>query len=493
MTDAETAFKMEDDLYKPVDPAAPGGPNIQREDAFFAFRSLASPKPGRYDPINNVDLPPSPPEWSKVRPAGKALLKKSKDCTVMVELAKAELNEAGVAGFAAALDLIRHNLTNFWEDVHPQGDEDDDYWERVGVLRALADGGAFAKPLENVTLHVSRVAGPVTVRTLSIAAGNLTPRKGELELTESALEQLVAEENVAPIFAEVHRAAGIAKETLEEICAFVSAQDGSERLATPDPIAALDKLRTMLEPYVGAADAPAASGDDAEQDEAQADAAEDAAPAPPRPRAAAGDLKSRAEAVAVMNGIIDYYARTGRSSPVPLLLSRLMELMDSSFSEVLEQIAPGTWEDAALGLAGLKAAAPKPASSAPDAAAVAAAGARLTAATDAVEGAIAGGETPSPEHLAELRAAGDALRAAATPGADADAPPPGGAIETPADVRSAVDRLVKHFEATDPNSVVPAFLRRAKPLVDRHFLDILKELAPEGAGGAKLLLHPRKV
>jgi predicted component of type VI protein secretion system len=195
----------------------------------------------------------------------------------------------------------------------------------------------------------------------------------------------------------------------------------------------------------------------------------------------------------VMNAIIDYYARTGRSSPVPLLLARLMELMDSSFSEVLEQIAPGTWEDAALGLAGLKAATPKPAAAGLDAAMMAAAGTRLSAAIGVVENAITNGLMLSPDEVAELRAAGDALRAATTPGGAESAPTPGGPIETPADVRSAVDRLVKHFEATDPNSVVPAFLRRAKPLVDRHFLDILKELAPEGAGGAKLLLHPRKV
>jgi hypothetical protein len=178
---------------------------------------------------------------------------------------------------------------------------------------------------------------------------------------------------------------------------------------------------------------------------------------------------------------------------VPLLLSRLMELMDSSFSEVLEQIAPGTWEDAALGLSGLKAAAPATASTAPDLAAIASAGPRLSAATDAMEAAIASGTVPTADQMAELRAAGDALRSAAAPGGGDDAALPGGPIESPADVRSALDRLVKHFEATDPNSVVPAFLRRAKPLVDRHFLDILKELAPEGAGGAKLLLHPRKV
>jgi type VI secretion system protein ImpA len=491
---ADADLKFEEVFYTPINPADPGGPDIRREDMFFAFRSLAASKPGRYDPVNNVDMPPSPPDWSKVGPEARRLLRKSKDCTILVELAKSELSQNGVPGLAAALDLMLADLKNFWDDVHPKGDEDGDFWERVGVLRALADGNAFAKPVENVRLHTSRVAGPITLRTLAIAAGTQAAAKGELALSQSALEQLIAEESVGPVLAEAHRAAGIAKQTLEEICSFVSAQEGSERLATPDPIAALDKLRAMLEPFIGA---PAEGGDGASaadaEDASQAEAVEDASPSAPRPRAAAGDLKSRGEAVALMNGVIAYYALTGRSSPVPLLLSRLMELMDSSFSQVLAEIAPASWEDAALGFAGMKPDALGPRAVAPDPAAVMAAAARLTAATDALDAAIRDGSTPTDDQLAELRAAGDALRAAAAPGAGPEAPLPGGPIETPADVRSAFDRLVKHFEATDPNSVVPAFLRRAKPLVDRHFLDILKELAPEGAGGAKLLLHPRKV
>jgi type VI secretion system protein ImpA len=491
MADAE--LKLEDELYLPVSPADPSGPNIRREDMFFAFRSLAAPKPGRYDPVNNVDMPPSPPEWSKVRPEAKRLLRKSKDCTIMVELVKAELNEAGIPGFAAALNLMLSDLKNFWEDVHPQGDEDDDFWERVGVLRAMADGNAFAKPVENVRLHVSRVAGPITLRTLAIAAGTISANKGELALSQSALEQLIAEENVGPVLAEAHRAAGLAKDTLTEICTFVSGQKGSERLATPDPIAALDKLRTMLEPFLSEAAPAAAEAGETSEDIAQAEAADDAAPVAPRPKPATGDLKTRGEAVALMTGIIAYYATTGRSSPVPLMLARLMDLMESSFSQVLEQIAPASWEDAALGLAGMKPEALGPRPAQPDPEAVAQASARLSAATEVMETAITGGFVPTSDQMTELRAAGDALKTAAAPGAAGETPLPGGPIETPADVRSAFDRLVKHFEATDPNSVVPAFLRRAKPLVDRHFLDILKELAPEGAGGAKLLLHPRKV
>lgn len=487
----ESAFRLEDDFYKPVSPAEPCGANMQREEAFFDLRSLATPKPGRYDPINNRDLPPTPPEWNRVLPAARDLLKKTRDCSVFITLAKAELAEGGLTAYAGALDCLLWHLKTFWEDMHPQGDEDDDYWERVAALRTLGDANSFAKPLETAPLHISRMAGPVTLRTLQIASGAATAKEGELALTESALEQLIAEENVGPKFSEAHDAAEKAKATLEEICSFVSGQPGSEHLAAKEPIEALDKVRSLLEPFL---DQPveAAPAPEAEAEEAGEEVVETVVRRP-----AAGDLKTREEAVALMRAVIAHYAGAGRSSPVPLVMARLMELMDTSFSEVLEQIAPGSWEEASLPLAGLRAdrlgAAPPaaaPAANAPDSAAMDAAARRLDAATGSIEQTLRDGYIPSTEQTGELRAATEALIAASRVREAAPEAPKPPEIAGPADVRSAIDRLVKHFEATDPNSVVPAFLRRAKPLVDRHFPDILKELAPDGAGGAQLALYP---
>lgn len=497
MTDSP--YKLEDDLYKPVSPAEPCGEDMQRAEPFFELRSLATPKPGRYDPINNVDLPPSPPEWNKVLPAARALLKKTRDCTVLLTLVKAELAENGLTGFAGALDVLRWHLTTFWEDVHPRGDEDGDYWERVAALRGLGDSNTLAKPVEEAVLHRSPMAGPVTLRTLQIATGATAARNGELALTEAALEELIAKENVAPKLKEAHAAASAAAEILQEICTYVSGQEGSEPLSAKAPLEALEKVRGLLTPWLAEDEAPAEDGA-AEGDDAPAEA--EGEMIVERRRHAPGDIKSREEALEVMHAVMTHYAASGRSSPVPLVLARLQELMDMSFAEVLEQIAPGPWEDAALPLAGLKAdkLAPKPAPAAaaapkgPDPAVLAAASNRADAAIDAIEQTLRDGFIPTTEQTGEMRAALEALKTAATPpAAEAAAAPAPSAIETPSDVRSAIDRLVKHFEATDPNSVVPAFLRRAKPLVDRHFPDILKELAPEGAGGAKLLLQPRKV
>lgn len=495
---SDSDYRLEDDLYKPVSPAEPCGPNLQRDEAFFEVRSLSTPKPGRYDPINNVDLPPQPPEWSKVLGAARGFLKKSRDATVLLSLVKAELSEGGLPAFAGALHCLRWHLTTFWEDVHPQADEDGDYWERVTALRGLADPTTLARPVEEAVLHRSPMAGPVTLRTLAIAQGNATARPGELALTEAALEELIAEENVAPKLKAAHDAADAAAELLQDICTFVSGQEGSEPLAAKEPLEALQKVKAMLQPWLAEPEAPAAeAGEDAPAGEAPAEETVVVR------RHAPGDIRTREEAQEVIRAVMTYYAANGRSSPVPLVLARLQELMELSFAEVLEQIAPAKWEDAALPLAGLKSdkvapkgAAPAPAAApkGPDPAVLAAAGARADSALGAIEQTLRDGFIPSTEQTGEMRAAIEALKAAATPPAAEAAPAPApGSIESPADVRSAIDRLVKHFETTDPNSVVPAFLRRAKPLVDRHFPDILKELAPEGAGGAKLLLQPRKV
>lgn len=56
----------------------------------------------------------------------------------------------------------------------------------------------------------------------------------------------------------------------------------------------------------------------------------------------------------------------------------------------------------------------------------------------------------------------------------------GGAINTPNDVRNAIDRIVAYYERTEPSSPVPILLLRAKKLVGADFMTIMKDMAPAG-------------
>lgn len=56
----------------------------------------------------------------------------------------------------------------------------------------------------------------------------------------------------------------------------------------------------------------------------------------------------------------------------------------------------------------------------------------------------------------------------------------GGAINSPNDVRNAIDRIVAYYERSEPSSPVPILLLRAKKLVGADFLAIIKDMAPAG-------------
>lgn len=56
----------------------------------------------------------------------------------------------------------------------------------------------------------------------------------------------------------------------------------------------------------------------------------------------------------------------------------------------------------------------------------------------------------------------------------------GGAINSPNDVRNAIDRIVAYYERAEPSSPVPILLIRAKKLVGADFLAIIKDMAPAG-------------
>ena len=53
-------------------------------------------------------------------------------------------------------------------------------------------------------------------------------------------------------------------------------------------------------------------------------------------------------------------------------------------------------------------------------------------------------------------------------------------LATRADVIAALDRLCDYYARHEPSSPVPLLLHRARGLVDKSFVDLLKDLAPEG-------------
>ena len=62
-----------------------------------------------------------------------------------------------------------------------------------------------------------------------------------------------------------------------------------------------------------------------------------------------------------------------------------------------------------------------------------------------------------------------------------------GAIRTRDDVMKTLDKLCEYFDRNEPSSPVPILLRRAKRLINKSFLDIVRDMASNGVSQVELL------
>ncbi|MCB4458174.1 type VI secretion system protein TssA [Leisingera sp. McT4-56] len=84
----------------------------------------------------------------------------------------------------------------------------------------------------------------------------------------------------------------------------------------------------------------------------------------------------------------------------------------------------------------------------------------------------------------EAAEAGAAAPAAAAAGRPGGAP---GAINSPADVSNALDRIIGYYRRAEPSSPLPILLERAKRLVGADFLTIMNDMAPQGVDNVNLI------
>lgn len=66
-----------------------------------------------------------------------------------------------------------------------------------------------------------------------------------------------------------------------------------------------------------------------------------------------------------------------------------------------------------------------------------------------------------------------------------------GEINSRDDARQAIDRVCRYFQAHEPASPVPFLLQRAKQLIDKNFMELLQDLAPDGLAQLALVSGTR--
>ncbi len=305
----------------------PCGPNLEHDLSFFELEEAARGKPEQR--TGDAVKPAEEPNWTKVIDRAQALLNRSKDLRVAVHLTRALARTEGIPGLATGLSLIHGLLERYWDGIHPvlEADRGDDPTERLNALAPLVDPDVMIKDLRDCYLLSSREQGQLRARDIEVAMGRLAPRAGDAE-TPQPIGQLHAQ--IAAAFASDRSVPSAVREAHDRVAAIqtlVNERVGGGRALDFSPlIQPLQCLLSACDAALGvsaepAQDSPMESGDGA------------------RP-AVAGEIRSRDDAVRMLELVCNYLERNEPSNPAPLFIRRAQRLIKKSFLEIVRDLMP---------------------------------------------------------------------------------------------------------------------------------------------------------
>jgi len=304
----------------------PCGPNLEHDLSFFELEEAARGKPEQR--VGDVFKPGEDPNWPKVADLAQGLLLRTKDLRIGVHLTRALTRTQGIPGLATGLTLIHGLLERYWDGVHPllEADHGDDPTERLNALAPLTDPEAVVRDLRDVCLVDSREHGQLQAREIEIALGRLAPPRTAGAGTAKPLDRIHAQ--IAAAFANdrtVPSALGEARERVLAIQVLVAERVGGDRAIDLKPLA--QPLESLLEACDAALGSRVAS-------------AADASAAKAAGLRAAGEIRTREEAVRMLDLVCAYVERHEPSNPAPLFIRRAQRLMTKNFVEIVKDLMP---------------------------------------------------------------------------------------------------------------------------------------------------------
>ncbi len=323
-------------LLVPVSGESPTGENLEYDTSFSELERVSAGKEERYS--GGELIPAEEPEWRTVHELAVALFARTKDLRVAVQLAKAETALSGIAGLQAGMRLMRALLEQYWDEVHPKLEAEDDHDPvfRINALAALDDPLGLLGLVRKTALVEARSVGRFSFRDLDIAEERATAAENasapSLDLLKAALREAGS--------AEAESRVGLLQKVREDLRAvediFRSRAAGGQ---SPD----IEKLDTTLAHGIafletGIERAGSAQADDASVMTTAADGAASAS------GPGLGALRSREDVKRVLEQVCEYLERVEPSNPAPLLIRRARRLLDRSFIDIIQDLAPDAFD-----------------------------------------------------------------------------------------------------------------------------------------------------
>ncbi len=329
-------------LLQEISSDLPCGEDLEYDPAFIELENIAKGKAEQQ--IGDSVIEAEAADWKQVKKQSLNLLSRTKDIRVVVYLMRSTLNLDGLTSFRDVLSLLKGLLTQYWEHVHPQLDEDDgDPTMRINALITLCDEDSLLRPLRNAPLVSSRMLGSFGLRDIAIAAGDITAPADYSRVEKSTIDGAFMDTDLE----ELQATAGAVSESIDhvnEIESFVTDQVGVANAASfADLVSVLKEAQQVLAEQLqrrGAGeseDSESSSGEAMTENQGSTNTGGTSRPSGP---ALSGEIKSREDVVRALDKIADYYNHYEPTSPIPLLLIRTRRLVHMNFMQIMKDIAP---------------------------------------------------------------------------------------------------------------------------------------------------------
>jgi len=330
-------------LLTPIAADEPCGADLAYDADFMALEQAAQGK--REQQFGDTIVPAVEPNWVDVRTRAEALCARTKDLRVAALLTRALQQQSGVIGLSEGLTLLQQLLEQYWDTVYPRLDveDDNDPTMRLNALAALIDSDGMLRDLRAANLIPPSAHGRVTVRDILVASGKL-PAGGEGDLTPGQIHGVI--QNAAAQHEASIQAARQGLAAIQAMQSQLNERLGVERSLDLKPMTEiLDVVVKTCDSALNVADAGDAGSSAAQ---AAMEGGGDAGTG-----ISVGNIRSREDAVRVLERVCEFMERTEPSNPAPLLIRRAQRLVSKNFIEIIEDLAPESL-GAIKGLAGLE-------------------------------------------------------------------------------------------------------------------------------------------
>lgn len=333
-------------LLLPLSPEAPCGEDLRYDRRALEVLRLGEGKPEQV--MGDQTIAGEDPDWREVRDGCLELLGRSKDLRIALWLSLSSLRMDGLPGFRDGLLVLKGYLEQFWAEVHPKLDPDDnnDPTERANILSSLntpyksfGDVMKFHERIMEAPLAESRALGRFGLKDIMIASGTLTADAGVVgtPATTSVIDGAFEETDLDRLEV-IASAAGEIADLAKGIDDLFTSLAGANNAPEMEKFITLTRdVHTQVKRRLDKRKGVATEGESADG------AGAAAVPGSGGGGAAFkmdGDLGNREQVKQIFQKVYNYYERVEPSSPVPLIMKCCEKMVGRKFVDIWKLLTP---------------------------------------------------------------------------------------------------------------------------------------------------------